>query len=257
MLTKADEKLIHALQSRRGREKHGLFLVEGVRVAEDLVASGIDLEFAVVSTSLGDNERGQQLIALLSASAPVKTVSDKQLADIAETETPQGVLIVARIPQPDLSTVTLSNDGVVLVLDAIQDPGNLGTLIRSADAFGAEAVIALPGTTDYWGSKVVRSTAGAAFRMPLINGSDDETWQWLASNNVAICGADMQGEPIADSKIGDPVALVVGNEGGGLRAATRERLTHLVTIPMPGNAESLNVAVAAGILLYEFSKQRR
>lgn len=256
MLTKADEKLIHALQSRRGREKHGLFLVEGVRVAEDLIASGIDLEFGVVATSLGDNERGQQLIKSLQAAGPVKTVSDQQLSAIAETETPQGVLVVAHIRTPQLNDIELQPDSVLLVLDAIQDPGNLGTLIRSADAFGAAAVIALPGTTDYWSSKVVRSTVGAAFRIPLISASDDETWNWLASNKVAVHGADMHGDALAQLEIVGRVALVVGNEGAGLRAETRQRLTHLISIPMRGHAESLNVAVAAGILLYELSRRR-
>ena len=152
--------------------------------------------------------------------------------------------------------IEVAASSTLLLLDAIQDPGNLGTLVRSADAFGATALIALPGTVDWWNPKVIRSAVGAAFRRPLLNVSEDETWQWLADRNVSICGADMNGTPVDSFHVDGAVALVVGNEGAGLREATRARLTHLVAIPMRGATESLNVAVAASILLYEFSRRR-
>lgn len=256
MLTKADAKLIHALKTRRGREKHGLFVVEGVRVVEDLLASGTDLEFAVVSTTLGDNERGAALRSQLAGATSLREVDERTLAEVTDTETPQGVIAIARIKERALTDVVLAKDAIVLVLDAVQDPGNLGTLIRSADAFGASAVVALPGTVDFWGSKVIRSTAGSAFRVPLLNAAEANVWTWLSMNDVAICGADMHGESVAQLRLDGRIALVVGNEGSGLRDATRAQLTHLVSIPMRGDAESLNVAVAAGILLYEFSRRR-
>ncbi len=256
MLTKADARLVHALKSRRGRDKHGLFLVEGVRVVEDLLASGIDLEFAITATTLGDNPRGQSLSEYLRGVTRVHEVDERSLAEISETETPQGVVAIARIPQFELPAVPVRSDSVILVLDAVQDPGNLGTLIRSADAFGATALIALPGTTDWWNPKVIRSATGAAFRRPLLNASEDDTWEWLAQHDAAICGADMNGTPVDSFRVDGAAALVVGNEGAGLREVTRARLTHLVSIPMRGDTESLNVAVAASILLYEFSRRR-
>lgn len=255
MLTKADAKLVHALKTRRGRDKHGLFLAEGIRVVEDLLASAIDLQFALVSTTLGDTGRGRTLIAALHDVTTVKEVTERELNDVAETESPQGVLAVARVRETPLNDVQLATDAVILVLDAVQDPGNLGTLIRSADAFGASAVVALPGTADYWSSKVIRSTAGAAFRIPLVSAREDEVWGWLEQNHVAICGADMEGKPIKSINLTGCVAVVVGNEGSGLREQTRAQLTELVSIPMRGHAESLNVAVAAGILLYELSRR--
>jgi TrmH family RNA methyltransferase len=256
MLTKADAKLIHALKTRRGREKHGLFLVEGVRVVEDLLRAGTDLEFAVVSTTLGDNDRGSALRAQLAQATSLREVDERALADVTDTETPQGVVAVARIPQLGLSDVELDDHATVLVLDAVQDPGNLGTLIRSADAFGVAAVIALPGTVDFWGPKVIRSTAGSAFRVPLVQSPESQVWPWLVERDVAICGADMHGQAIDTLDLRQRTALVVGNEGSGLRPETREQLTHIVSIPMRGDAESLNVAVAAGILLYEFSRRK-
>ncbi len=256
MLTRADAKLIHALKSRRGREKHGLFLAEGVRVVEELLASGIDLEFAVAATTLGDTERGAALRDRLNQVTSVYELDEHKLNEVADTDTPQGVLAVARIRTAACAEVQLDPASVILVVDAIQDPGNLGTLIRTADAFGGVAVIALPGTVDFWSSKVIRSAAGSAFRMPLVQATDaNAVWSWLEQNDVAVCGADMKGKPVDQLPLAGRVALVVGNEGAGLHASTRARLTHLVSIPMKGKAESLNAAMAAGILLYEFSRR--
>lgn len=257
MLSQSESKLLHALKSRSGREKHGAFVVEGVRVVEDLLPSGIDLKFAAVSPTLEDSRRGQALLEELAACTTVHRLTEAQLRALSETETPQGVIAVARIPARTLAQVKPRTHSLVLVLDAIQDPGNLGTLIRSADAFAADCVIALPGTVDYWNSKVVRSAAGAAFRVPLVNAPAEEVWQWLEIERFVVCGADMNGKRVEDLERPRRIALVAGNEGGGLRNETRAHVAETVSIPMPGRAESLNVGVAAGILLYELSKSNR
>lgn len=257
MLSPSESKLLHALKSRSGREKHGAFVVEGVRVVEDLLAAGVDLKFAAASPTLEDSKRGQALLEALSARTTVHRLSEVQLRALAETETPQGVIVVARIPVRTLAQVKLTDRCLVLVLDAIQDPGNLGTLIRSADAFAADCVIGLPGTVDYWNPKVVRSAAGAAFRVPLINAPAEEVWQWLTAEGFIVCGADMTGTRVEDLKLSGRVALIAGNEGSGLRQETRAHVSQMVSIPMPGRAESLNVGVAAAILLYELSRTNR
>ena len=256
MLSKADAALLHALKSRRGREKHGLFLAEGVRVVEDLLAAGIDLEMAVVSTTLGDSARGAALRAALARVTTVREVDEAALARVTDTDTPQGVLAVARVADTELRDIAPAAHALILVLDAVQDPGNVGTLIRTADAFDVAAVIALPGTADFWAPKVIRATAGAAFRRPLVNAADADAWDWLARHDVATCGADMSGRPVDAINLGGSVALLVGNEGSGLRAGTREHVSQLVSVPMRGHTESLNVSVAAGILLYEFSRRQ-
>jgi len=257
MLSQSETRLLHALKSRAGREKHGAFAVEGVRVVEDLLAARIDLKFAVVSPTLEDSARGRALIEALEGRTTVRRLADHELRAQAETETPQGVIAVALASHASLASIKLRAAALVLVLDAIQDPGNLGTLIRSADAFAADCVIALPGTVDYWNPKVVRAAAGAAFRVPLVHAAADELWAWLAQHAFTICGADIQGESIAGAQLTGNIALVAGNEGSGLRRETREHVTRTVTIPMPGRAESLNVGVAAGILLYELSRTNR
>lgn len=257
MLPQSEARLVYALKSRSGREKHGAFVVEGVRVVEDLLPAGIDLQLAVVSPTLEDSKRGKSLLEALDANTTVRRVSERELRELAETETPQGVIAVARMPERSLASVKPAERSLVLVLDAIQDPGNLGTLIRSADAFAAACVIALPGTVDFWNSKVVRSAAGAAFRVPLIHAAADSVWGWLEQHGYIVCGADMGGAAIEDFAVPPHVALVAGNEGSGLRKETRVHVTQMVAIPMPGRADSLNVGVAAGILLYELSKAKQ
>jgi TrmH family RNA methyltransferase len=256
MLTKAEARLLHALKTRAGREKHGAFVLEGVRVVEEALAAGVDLKFAVVSATTEDSKRSRALVEMLSANTTVHHVSAGVLREVADTETPQGVVAVAQIPSVALTRTKLPATARVLVLDAVQDPGNLGTLIRSADAFALACVIALPGTVDYWNPKVVRAAAGASFHLPLISATDDEVWQWLEQNRVTICGADMHGDAIDDALMRERVALVVGNEGGGLRKETRTHVQRFFAIVMAGRAESLNVAVAAGILLHELTRTK-
>lgn len=257
MLSANESRLLHALKSRSGREKNHAFIVEGVRVVEEAAAAGVDLKFAVVSPSLEDSGRGRALVERLSTSTTVRRVSEAELRKLAETDAPQGVLAVARTPRIGLEALGLTEYAVALVLDGIQDPGNLGTLIRSADAFAVSAVIALPGTVDFWNSKVVRSAAGATFHVPLISAAEEETWSWLRAQQFVVCGADMHGVAIDRIAAANRRALVVGNEGSGIRKDTRAHIDQLLAIPMPGRAESLNVAAAAAILLYELSRAVR
>jgi TrmH family RNA methyltransferase len=257
MLSASETRLLHALKSRSGREKNAAFFVEGVRVVEEAVAAGIDLKFAIISASLEDSARGRALVERLAATTIVRRVPEVELRKLAETDTPQGVIAVAHTPHTDLSDVQVGAHALVLVLDAVQDPGNLGTLIRSADAFAVSAVIALPGTVDYWNSKVVRAAAGATFHVPLVAADDESTWQWLNGHDFTVHGADLQGADVEQLTFAARSALVVGNEGSGIRKQTRSHVDKLIRIPMPGRAESLNVAAAAAILLYEFSRASR
>lgn len=254
MLSRTEANLLNALKTRSGREKHGAFVIEGVRVVEAALDAGVDLKFAAVSPTLEDSKRGRALMQRVEAGSIVRRVSDSELRHLSDTETQQGIVAVARAPRAELPQLKLPERCVVLVLDAIQDPGNLGTLIRTADAFATVCVIALPGTVDYWNPKVVRAAAGATFHLPLIGADESQAFGWLAQNGFIVCGAHMTGLTLDQVHMPLRIALVVGNEGGGLRKETRARVTQTVAIPMPGNAESLNVAAAAAILLYELSR---
>lgn len=257
MLSAGERKLVRALHRRRSREREGLFLAEGVRVVEELLEAGIVLRLTLVSPSLEDTERGGRLAARLEAAGDVKHVPDGELATLADTASGQGVLVVAESPGSSLSAVAPTGASVVLVLDGVQDPGNLGTLARSAAAFGCDALVCLPGTVDPWNPRAVRGSAGALFRQPVVQPSLEELWEWLDRHGYLLLGADAAGDPVTH---GDPlpqrVALALGNEGAGLRETVRRRCDRLVAVPMRGGTESLNVAVAGAILLYELTGER-
>lgn len=253
VLSGREEKEIRALQRRKERESLGRFLAEGVRVVEDLLESDLRVVLVVASSSLGDTRRGRALLdAASGAGVPVRTVEDSEMDRLADTLTPQGVLAVAEVPTLSLDALDAGATGVVLMLDAVQDPGNFGTLVRSAEALGATGVVALPGTVDPWNPKAVRASAGSAFRIPVIPASWEAAAGWLRSHGYEIVAAASGGEPFGGS--GGKVALVVGNEGAGVSERVLSDVDRTVGIPLRGRAESLNVAAAAAILMYELTR---
>lgn len=252
MLTRAEERLVRGLARRRVREREGRFVAEGVRVVEELLAAGLTPELAMISPALEETERGRRLAEALSGPG-VRRLSDAELSRLADTETPQGVLVVASVPHADLPAGEWPG-GAVLVLDGVQDPGNLGTIMRTAVAFGVSLVVALPGTVDPWNPKVVRSAAGTCFRVPVAQTGPESLLAWARHGGYALLGADAAGTPVDAVAVPERVALVVGNEGAGLSAEIAASLDARVAIPMHG-AESLNVAVAAGILLYLMTRK--
>lgn len=226
-----------------------------MRVVEDLLDSRFVPRFALVSSSVEDTPRGRALLERLGGKCEVEQVTETELAALAGTETTQGVLVAAEIPKRALAALTPGRHDVVLLLDAVQDPGNAGTLVRTADALGCAGVITLPGTVDVWNPKVVRSAAGSLFRLPVIEADAEAVHAWAGSHHARILAGDMSGAPVDRVELHGPVVLAVGNEGAGLGAEARRIATTLVAIPIRGSAESLNVGVAAGILLYEITRR--
>jgi RNA methyltransferase, TrmH family len=247
--------LARDLQRRKARERTGCFVAEGVRTAEDLLRSPLTVRGALVGPQLRTNPRGDALRATLEArGVEVTEVGEREFDSAADTESPQGVLVVAEIPAPSWAAVPAAGAIRVLALDAVQDPGNVGTIVRTAAALGVAATVALPGTVDLWSAKVVRSAMGAHFT----HAAFATTWEtldaWRSAQKVVLWGADAAGAPLTARGGGAPtpqrLALLVGNEGSGLSAEARTRVERMVALPIAG-VDSLNVAVAAGILLYE------
>jgi TrmH family RNA methyltransferase len=243
-------KLIRSLHRRKGREAHGLFLVEGPRGVAACLDARRPWHLAVVSPSLGRTPAGVALAARLRAAGRVLDADDRELARLADTETPQGVLLVARWEPARLEAWSPPPEAVVVVLDGIQDPGNVGTLVRAAHALGALAVVALPGTADPWSPKAVRAAAGAILRLPVAAAAWEETRDWLRRHGFEVWGAGAEGEPLPRGGPRPPrAALVLGNEGAGLSDAVRAACDRIVSVPIGPAAESLNAAVAGAILL--------
>ncbi len=244
--------LARDLQRRKGRERRSLFLAEGVRSVEELIRSDLAVRGVLVTPQLLESARGSALEASISARGiTLEQVSERDLATASDTDSPQGILGIAETPEHDLMSMSTDRTTRLVVLDGIQDPGNAGTILRTAAALGARAVIALTGTVDLWNPKVVRGAMGAHFRFPVAHAAHEELFGLLDRDGIALWGAAADGEAIGDAVAPDRLAIALGNEGAGLGDALRERCDRLVAIPIDPGVESLNVAVAAGIILHQ------
>jgi TrmH family RNA methyltransferase len=243
--------LARDLLRRKARERNGLFVAEGIRTVESLLASPLTIRGALTCDLLDRTPRGSVLgAALLGRDIEVVRVSEREFLSASDTEHPQGVLVIAEQPAATLETLEIASGDRLLVLDGVQDPGNVGTLLRTASALGIRATIALPGTADVWNAKVVRSAVGMQFTHPTVSCTESELLRSLRSRGVALWGAAADGSALGTTGAPETLALIVGNEGAGLKPELREACDALVSIPMAPGAESLNVAVAAGILLH-------
>ena len=256
------------LQRRKARGRRGLALVEGVRLVEEALAAGLRLRGALVSPDLERTARGTALRAELKRQAvTVEEISARALERLADTETPQGIVAVVEPRKWTADELPLTGGGVALVIDGVQDPGNVGTLIRTAHALGAAGTLVLRGTADIQSPKALRAAMGATFRHPVISLDDAAFIAWARKHGVTLWAAAADGAPLhralSDTgrgkgdggRTGDApiavIAVIVGNEGAGVRPQLNAVSTKRVAIPLAQGAESLNVAVAAGILLYE------
>ena len=244
--------LARDLTRRKAREKHAMFVAEGVRSVEELLRSGLIVRGALVAPQLLDAPRGAALRQLLERSKiETSEVSEKDFRSAAETESPQGVLAIAEVPRLSLDTLQIPAVCRILLLDGVQDPGNVGTILRTAAALGATATIALPGTVDLWNPKVIRSSMGAQFHHPGLHANLEETLGFLDRQSIELWAADTGGSPLAATVAPRRLAIALGNEGAGISSSIGAKAQRTVSLPISGEVESLNVAVAAGILLYE------
>ncbi len=244
--------LARDLGRKKAREKHSLFVAEGVRSVEELLRSGLKVRGALVAPQLLSAPRGQALRkSLEDSSIEVSEISEKDFRSAAETESPQGVIAIGEIPARSLDTLEIPSVCRLLLLDGVQDPGNVGTILRTAAALGATATIALPGTVDLWNPKVIRSSMGAQFGHAAFHAGADETLAFLERNKIELWAADTGGSPLERGGAASRLAIAVGNEGAGLSPEIRAKARKTISLPIAASIESLNVAVATGIILYE------
>jgi TrmH family RNA methyltransferase len=243
--------LARDLRRRKAREREGVFVAEGIRTVEELLRSPLAITGLLVAPKLIDSTRGLTLVEAARAKGlEVAEVDEKEFRSAAETESPQGVIALARVPSRQLDALAGVSPLRLLLLDGVQDPGNVGTIIRTAAALGATATIALPGTVDVWNAKVVRSAMGAHFHHPAFHASWDDVQAHLRHESIPLWAADAGGVRLPDAPPAR-LALAVGNEGSGVSAAVRSAAERIVSLPITAAVESLNVAVATGILLHE------
>ena len=252
------QSLIRDLQRRKARGRRGLALVEGVRLVEEALAAGVPIVGALIAADLERTSRGAALREdLESRRIPIEVVSARVFAPLADTDTPQGIVAVIEPKRWAVEDLNLDANGAVLIIDGVQDPGNVGTLLRTAHGLGARGTVVLRGTADILGPKTLRAAMGANFRHPVVSLDDAAFITWTKASGVTLWATAADGVPITRVKRGaGPIGVIVGNEGAGIRPALNAVAAQRVAIPMAGGAESLNVAVAAGILLYEVLRGR-
>jgi TrmH family RNA methyltransferase len=245
-------KLSRALLGRaKERREAGAFVVEGVRLFEEAVNGNWRFRFVLYDETL--SERGKSKVeGLKSSGVDVEEVLPSVMQSMSETENPQGVLAVVEftnLPLPNLPTF-------ILIPDQIRDPGNLGTLLRTAAATGVDAVLIPPDTTDAFAPKVLRAGMGAHFRLPIHSMDWDEIEKVVKSEGLQVLIADMDGQSCWETDLKQPVALVIGSEADGASGSARKLADGKISIPMAGDIESLNAGVAGSVLMFEVVRQR-
>jgi TrmH family RNA methyltransferase len=261
LITSKDNAIVkdaRRLKEAKARKETGLFLAEGAHLVKELIASPLKIVRIFVSGEGLRREESEILNALIQTGLSVVEVSGAVLKSLSETETPQGILAVAEESRNSILPKLHPNQPFQgLILDRIQDPGNLGTLIRTAWGFGIDACVLIPGTADPYSGKVLRSSMGGTFHLPIITAPVADVIKWAVENEVVLYGGDMRAERRVDqASYAKRLGILVGNEGAGLSPEWYPSgQTQMVNIPMPGGAESLNVAVAASIMMYEVYRQ--
>lgn len=241
MIAKAEVKYIQSLAHKKFREEEGLFVVEGVKMVKELIAeqpAAIKKIYALDSWSV-------QFSSDLPPGIDLQLLEGFELSKISSLQSPNEVLALVQIPQPPISDFVPK--GITLVLDQVQDPGNLGTIIRSCDWFGVENIICSTDTVDAYNPKVVQSAKGSLLRPTIYYTSLETFLSTLPA--IPVYAAVLEGESIGQAVFETPCLLLIGNESQGLSSAIRAFATKNITIPRKGKAESLNAAVATAVIL--------
>lgn len=247
MLSKAQISLIRSLSHKKFRQQHRLFVVEGNKSVREFMHSGYQI-YAIYATDEASAKLGK-----IPQNIKLQKLEPNTFNKISGLKSPQGSLALVELPEP---TGLLPEDlrgKTTLVLDDVQDPGNLGTIIRTAEWFGIEHLICSSGTVDAYNPKVVQATMGSLARVKVVY---VELETWLADTDLPIYGALLSGTSIYETAFCSEALILLGNEGNGIRQSLVDKIQHAVTIPRIGRAESLNVAIATTIFCSEAMRQR-
>ena len=253
-------KLVRELRQKKHRDREGLFLAEGVRLLEMAVASAWKIRFVLFVKGLMSEQRGICLLEDMEKKGiELYEVPMGLFERVSDTSSPQGILAVMEQQRISLDSIPKKNPPLLVVLDGVQDPGNAGTIIRTADAAGADGIILLSGCVDVFSDKVVRSAMGSIFHLPICAGVKKEDFFSFAQEyplRLYAAALDKEAQEYTDVNFCEGVALIFGNEGNGISDEVIS-MSNKFYIPMHGGAESLNVAAASAVAIYEAVRQRR
>lgn len=251
-------KEIKSLYKKKYRWKNKRYIIEGIKIVQEAICNDVDLRQIVYSEKLFSTIKGKNLFKDIENMRNLVKVPPKLFDEIADTENPQGILGIVDFNEMYFEDILSIDNPSLLFLDELQDPGNIGTIIRTCDAFGIDGILLGEGCGDPYSPKVVRSTMGSIFRVPIY--MCDNTMDFLLQIKelgIKIVVTDLDGKPIYDEKFKDSFVCVIGNESRGVSPDIVSIADSRIKIPMPGKAESLNAGVAASIIMYEIMKWRR
>jgi TrmH family RNA methyltransferase len=247
------------IRERTSAKGHDLFVVEGPKIVGMALQAGAQFHQVFFTDHFATKKEGETLLRQLSEkTADICRVADHVFVKLSDTATPQGIAAVASYPVLSLDKISPGASSLYATLDGVQDPGNLGTIIRTSDAAGVDAVILLEGTCDAFIPKVIRATAGSIFNVPLALATSNELMAWRLRHSVKIAVTAIDAPlSVFDADLAGPLVFIFGNEARGVRKTLRDSADLILNIPLYGKAESLNVASSAAICLYEAVRRRR
>ena len=249
-------KYTKSLLKSKNRQKESKYIIEGYRILTLAIECNADLDYVFINETFEDKDEHNEFLKVLEDNnIKVFKTTNKIFKELVDTENTQGILGVVKFKERKIENNIDNNEKFVLILDRIQDPGNMGTIIRTADAAGIDAIVALKGCVDIYNPKVIRSTMGSIFDMKIIHATQEECINELRNNNFKIVSSYLETDNYYHkTNYDNKVALVIGNEANGVNDDLIKESDILVKIPIYGNAESLNAAISSAILMYEIKK---
>jgi len=246
------------IKKRQKSYRENAFIIEGPHLIEAALSSRLEMEEVFFTETFACKEEGERLLKKMSTKTyRLLQVPEQLICRLSDTETPQGIIAVVSYKAMNLNEATFGTVPLFVLCDGIQEPGNLGSIIRVSDAAGADGVVILPETCDAFSQKAIRASAGSLFNIPIIHAEYEEVFDSLAFRHIDLYATDTRGPiSIYSVDLRERVALAFGNEAQGVSKALRGKVKNLISIPIIGGAESLNVASAASVCLYEVVRQR-
>ncbi|TAL26124.1 MAG: RNA methyltransferase [Nitrospirae bacterium] len=246
------------IKNKRSKYKGAAFIIEGPHLIETAISSGHKIKEVFFTSAFSQRKDEQKLLEQVSKITRTYEVTEQIINKLTGTETPQGIIAIASYTPITLGDIVFKSIPLIVIVDGVQETGNLGTIIRTADAAGADAVIILKGTCDVFMHKTLRATAGSIFNIPLVYSETDEIIEWLKFKKINVIATALDSDKsIFDSDLKEPVAFVFGNEAHGVSNEIKKNADLILKIPIFGKAESLNVSVSAAVCLYEAVRQRK
>lgn len=252
-------KEIKSLHRKKDRWTKKSFFVEGIRAVEESILSNAKISYIVYSDMLFHTKGGEELLNKIhTGTYKINYISDKLFNEVSDTEKPQGILAVVEFDLKAIDDIVKEKENFIILLDRVQDPGNMGTIIRTADSFGSNGIIVTEGCVDIFNPKTIRSTMGSIFHIPLLYyKSASDAIMDLKDKGIRVVTTSLEAKEYCfDVDFKSDFALIIGNEASGVSDEVIAGSDLLIKIPMPGDAESLNAAIASSVIMYEVLRQR-